>query len=185
MRWEELRRKLDAVPGHAETLERELPGREIALAVASLRAEHDLTQAQFAERIGTTQSVIARAESGRRLVNTRFLNRIAKAFGLSWQPVFAPREISTEAARVDPAVLQISPLGVEPSLGYASSEPRLGGRPPLRILFFEHDPTQARQTGYQIVLTPDGQAVPFPDRRRGAVRDNQGGQTVPEVAHAR
>ena len=47
-----------------------------------------MTQAQFAERVGTTQSVIARLESGRHAVRIDLLKRIADAFNDTWAPVF-------------------------------------------------------------------------------------------------
>lgn len=91
MRWQELREQLDADPRHAEALKEELPYRRLALAVAQIRGAHGLTQAEFAARVGTTQSVIGRVESGRHAPNLRLLDRIATAFGWEWQISFAPR----------------------------------------------------------------------------------------------
>lgn len=56
---------------------------EFALAEALIkaRAEADLTQEQVAERMGTTQAVIARLESGRSMPSTRTLKRFAEATG--------------------------------------------------------------------------------------------------------
>lgn len=92
MRWQELREQLDADPRHAEALKEELPYRRLALAVAQIRGAHGLTQAEFAARVGTTQSVIGRVESGRHAPNLRLLDRIASAFGWDWQVSFAPRQ---------------------------------------------------------------------------------------------
>jgi transcriptional regulator with XRE-family HTH domain len=64
------------------------PFANVALAVARLRGEHGLTQTQFAERIGTTQPVIARLESGRHGIQISLLNRIAAAFDVDWQVTF-------------------------------------------------------------------------------------------------
>jgi ribosome-binding protein aMBF1 (putative translation factor) len=57
---------------------------EFALATALIeaRARAALTQAQVAERMGTTQAVIARLESGRTKPSTRTLERFARATGM-------------------------------------------------------------------------------------------------------
>jgi ribosome-binding protein aMBF1 (putative translation factor) len=60
-------------------------------AVAKARARSGLSQAQLAKRMKTTQSTIARLESGRGLPSTRTLGRFAKATGhrlkISFEPV--------------------------------------------------------------------------------------------------
>lgn len=60
-------------------------------AVAKARARSGLSQAQLAKRMKTTQSTIARLESGRGLPSTRTLSRFAKATGhrlkISFEPV--------------------------------------------------------------------------------------------------
>ncbi len=91
MRWQELRERLAADPEHRHAIARELPYRELALSVARLRGAYDLTQAGFAERVGTTQSVIARLESGRHAPNLKLLERVARAFDLDWHVTFTPR----------------------------------------------------------------------------------------------
>ena len=59
--------------------------------VAKARARAGLSQAQLAKRMKTTQSTIARLESGRGLPSTRTLGRFAKATGhrlkISFEPV--------------------------------------------------------------------------------------------------
>ena len=67
------------VRAEVERIERE----ESALLDALLRARQEagLTQAQVAERMGTTQAVIARLESGRVKPSTRTLERFARATG--------------------------------------------------------------------------------------------------------
>jgi ribosome-binding protein aMBF1 (putative translation factor) len=54
---------------------------EFALAGALIeaRSKADMTQEQVAEAMGTTQTVIARLESGRTMPSTRTLQRFAKA----------------------------------------------------------------------------------------------------------
>jgi ribosome-binding protein aMBF1 (putative translation factor) len=56
---------------------------EFALAAALIkaRADADLTQEQLAARMGTTQSAIARLESGRSRPSTATLAKFAKATG--------------------------------------------------------------------------------------------------------
>ena len=64
--------------------------------VAKARTRAGLSQAELARRMKTTQSTIARLESGRGLPSTRTLGRFAKATGhrlkISFEPVKnAPR----------------------------------------------------------------------------------------------
>lgn len=54
---------------------------EIAHAVIQARVQASLTQEQLAERMDTTQSVIARLESGRVRPSTQTLERLATATG--------------------------------------------------------------------------------------------------------
>lgn len=60
-------------------------------AVAKARARAGLSQAQLAKRMKTTQSAVARLESGRSKPSTRTLSRFAKATGhrlkISFEPV--------------------------------------------------------------------------------------------------
>ena len=63
----------------------------LILAVAEARQRAGLSQAQLAKRMKTTQSTIARLESGRGKPSTRTLSRFAKATGhrlkISFEPV--------------------------------------------------------------------------------------------------
>jgi ribosome-binding protein aMBF1 (putative translation factor) len=63
----------------------------LMLAVAKARARAGLSQAQLAKRMKTTQSTVARLESGRGKPSTRTLARFAKATGhrlkISFEPV--------------------------------------------------------------------------------------------------
>ena len=67
--------------------------------VAKARARAGLSQAELAKRMKTTQSTIARLESGRGLPSTRTLGRFAKATGhrlkISFEPVRSGRARST------------------------------------------------------------------------------------------
>ena len=68
---------------------------EFALARAEIEARvtAGLTQEQLAERMDTTQSVIARLESGRTHTSTQTLERLAAATGTRLRITFEP-EIS-------------------------------------------------------------------------------------------
>jgi DNA-binding XRE family transcriptional regulator len=54
---------------------------EPAYQVASLRVMRGLTQKQLADLVGTTQSSIARLESGKELPRLSFLRRVVEALG--------------------------------------------------------------------------------------------------------
>ncbi len=81
----EYRKEYDALEG------------EFALAaeVAKARSRAGLSQAELARRMKTTQSTIARLESGRGKPSTRTLDRFAKATGhrvkISFEPVTGTR----------------------------------------------------------------------------------------------
>lgn len=64
---------------------------ELAAAIAKARGRSGLSQTELAHRMKTTQSVIARLESGRGRPSTRTLDRFAKATGhrlkISFEPV--------------------------------------------------------------------------------------------------
>jgi transcriptional regulator with XRE-family HTH domain len=63
----------------------------LMLAIAKARLRAGLNQAQLAKRMKTTQSTVARLESGRGMPSTRTLSRFAKATGhrlkISFEPV--------------------------------------------------------------------------------------------------
>lgn len=54
---------------------------KIALILIKARSKAGLTQADIAKRMGTTQSVIARLESGTALPSVKTLNKYAQATG--------------------------------------------------------------------------------------------------------
>jgi len=62
----------------------------LAAALIEARAHAGLTQQQLAERMHTTQAVIARLESGRAKPSTRTLQRLAAATGLRLRISFEP-----------------------------------------------------------------------------------------------
>jgi ribosome-binding protein aMBF1 (putative translation factor) len=58
--------------------------------VIGARAHADLSQAELAERMGTSQSAIARLESGRIKPSTRTLEKLAAATGMRLRIVLEP-----------------------------------------------------------------------------------------------
>ena len=62
----------------------------LAAAMISARANAGLTQEQLAQRMNTTQAVIARLESGRVKPSTRTLERLAAATGMKLRISFEP-----------------------------------------------------------------------------------------------
>jgi ribosome-binding protein aMBF1 (putative translation factor) len=61
--------------------------------VIGARAHADLSQAELAERMGTSQSAIARLESGRIKPSTRTLEKLAAATGMKLRIVLEPAKV--------------------------------------------------------------------------------------------
>ncbi len=72
-----------------EALEEEFA---LATAVISARVQAGLTQRELAQRMGTTQSVIARLEGGRAKPSTATLEKVAKATGTRLRIDFEPAQ---------------------------------------------------------------------------------------------
>lgn len=84
-------------PGYAKAhteLEQEF---QIASAVIEARMKAQLTQAQLAKRMDTTQTAVARLESGKTLPSTRTLKRVAEATGLQMTIGFKASAIAAKA----------------------------------------------------------------------------------------
>lgn len=91
--------EFQAIAGLDAAGARDYPYAELAIAIARLRGQYGLTQTEFAQRIGTTQSVVARVESGRHGVQISLLNRIADAFSTDWNLTFGePQTAEAQAA---------------------------------------------------------------------------------------
>lgn len=78
-------------PDYREAYEALEEAFDIAALLIETRARARLTQAELAQRINTTQSVIARLESGHVMPTTRTLEKIAKATGSRLKISFEPR----------------------------------------------------------------------------------------------
>jgi ribosome-binding protein aMBF1 (putative translation factor) len=63
----------------------------LARAIIEARVKSGLTQEELAKRMGTTQSVVARWESGKTLPSCRTLLRLAKATGTRFHAQFVVR----------------------------------------------------------------------------------------------
>ena len=68
-----------------------------ASAVMDVRNRAGLTQAQLARKMGTTQPVVARLESGRTRPSMRTLDRLAEATGTYLRISFEPRDAKRRA----------------------------------------------------------------------------------------
>ena len=71
----------------------------LARAFVDARANADLTQEEVAQRMGTTQAVVARLESGRTKPSTRTLERFAKATNSKLRISFETKSKRNSAAR--------------------------------------------------------------------------------------
>jgi ribosome-binding protein aMBF1 (putative translation factor) len=92
MKFSTLHKRMMKDPGYRkeyDALEEEFA---LIAAVAKARARAGLSQAELAKRMKTTQSTVARLESGRSLPSTRTLSRFAKATGHRLKISFEPLE---------------------------------------------------------------------------------------------
>lgn len=100
VKWRDLRGEWHNNPKRLALIEAEFPYRRVADELIALRAGLGLSQSEFAAKAGMTQSVIARAESGRHPVNSRTLSRLAKAVGYEWRPQFEKVEAQIDTTPV-------------------------------------------------------------------------------------
>ncbi|MEO5371822.1 MAG: helix-turn-helix domain-containing protein [Magnetococcus sp. DMHC-1] len=69
-------------PDFREEYEKMAPEFTIAKALIGARAQAGLSQAEVAERMGTTQSVVARLEGGKSMPSVKTIFRYAQATGM-------------------------------------------------------------------------------------------------------
>jgi transcriptional regulator with XRE-family HTH domain len=79
--YEDLKARLLSDPEVRAEYDALAPEFEIAMELIQARARAGLSQAELAARMQTSQSAIARLESGRRLPSTKTLMRFAEATG--------------------------------------------------------------------------------------------------------
>ena len=77
-------------PEYRQAYDELAPEFALAQALIEARTRADLTQAELASRMQTTQSTVARLESGRVHPSTRTLERIARATGTHLRISFEP-----------------------------------------------------------------------------------------------
>lgn len=80
-RYRTLKKRMLSDPQVRHAYEAMGPEFDLARELIAARVRAGLTQAQLARRMGTTQSAIARLESGKRLPSMNTLVRYAKATG--------------------------------------------------------------------------------------------------------
>lgn len=64
---------------------------DIGTKIVTLRAQHNLTQTEFARMIGTSAFSVSNWEQGRHRPRTMFLGRIAKAFTIPIEELIGSR----------------------------------------------------------------------------------------------
>ena len=86
----DLHKKWSEDPEYRKAYDRLGPEFELSRSLIEARTRAKLTQAELALRMNTTQSVVARLESGRTQPSTRTLQKIAKAtrtrLGINFDP---------------------------------------------------------------------------------------------------
>jgi len=79
--WSELEAELMLDPEFRKIVEARRPEFELRSALVAERIKGEVTQEEIAKRAGTTQSAIARFESGRTSPTLGFMQRLAEALG--------------------------------------------------------------------------------------------------------
>jgi transcriptional regulator with XRE-family HTH domain len=87
----ELHKKWSKNPEYRKEYAEQAPEFELARSVIRARVRAKLTQEELAERMQTTQSVIARLESGRAKPSTQTLQKLAAATGTRLRIEFTKR----------------------------------------------------------------------------------------------
>ena len=90
----DLHEKWSRDPDYLEAYDELGPEFALARSLIEARAGAGLTQAQLAARMETTQSVVARLESGRAHPSTRTLQKVARSTGTMLRISFEPNVAS-------------------------------------------------------------------------------------------
>ena len=86
----DLHEKWSRDPDYRAAYEKLGPEFEFAHSLIEARTRAGITQSELAKRMNTTQSVVARLESGRAHPSTKTLERIAQATGTQLRISFEP-----------------------------------------------------------------------------------------------
>jgi ribosome-binding protein aMBF1 (putative translation factor) len=100
---------------YRDEFDRIAPYEALARLVIGKRMEHDLSQQELADRMGTSHSVISRIESGRYPTSVTTLKRLAGAFGAKLVIGFDESVAAHEAAEAG-RTLQAGKAGDAPKL---------------------------------------------------------------------
>lgn len=76
---DEMKRKARSSEAYRSALEELAPAESLARLIIRKRTELDLSQADLAERMGTSASVVSRLESGQHSITMKTLRRVAAA----------------------------------------------------------------------------------------------------------
>ncbi|TXR51149.1 helix-turn-helix domain-containing protein [Phyllobacterium endophyticum] len=76
-----LKERWNADPAFRRAYDKIGPEMEIAFAIAEARHRAKLTQAQLADKIGSSQAMVARWERGTTMPSTKSLTKVAQATG--------------------------------------------------------------------------------------------------------
>ena len=98
-KWRELSKERKQSPEYQAAYEHTRKHYEIGKKVRALREEHGLTQAELAQRMGSTQSVIARLELGGAEPRFDLLERVGKALDSELTVEFRPHQAAAPAER--------------------------------------------------------------------------------------
>ena len=88
-----LKRRWMKEPGFKDGYDALAPEFAVASALIAARTQANLSQAQLAKKMGTSQSTIARLESGSAKPSLATLERFAKATGMRLRVVFEPAKV--------------------------------------------------------------------------------------------
>jgi len=80
--WDEIERQRPDTPARRRGYEKAGRSIRLAMEIHTLREKRGLTQKELAERLGTTQSAIARLEAGNIAPSLPVLDKVAAALGL-------------------------------------------------------------------------------------------------------
>lgn len=102
--YDEVHAELMEDPAFREAWEQEAFARAVSLAVVRYRIEHDLTQGQLAEHLGTSLDRVAMLEEGEETPSLDTLVLLSERMGLKFAITIDPPETSTAPVRHPPTM---------------------------------------------------------------------------------